>query len=195
MNLNRTRVDGAAMAALEALSAVSFVFRTPVHAVSRAAWLVPLCLVSCQPSVPVSGAEINHDAYVATDGANGRVSATGDTQTTGGGPDAVTPADASRGLPAEKNAPKLVMSAPKDGATTADPTVHVTGVVTDDTAVAALTLKVGLNVASPISFSPDDGTFAVDVALPPGAHKLVARAYDVAGNQATATVTVTVEST
>ncbi|WP_354699873.1 hypothetical protein DSM112329_00131 [Paraconexibacter sp. AEG42_29] len=81
--------------------------------------------------------------------------------------------------------PRVAITSPAAGSTTALDTVTATGTASDDRSLASLIVN-GLPVST-----ADDGSWSAPVALSPGANTIVARAIDSAGNATEASVAVT----
>ncbi len=146
---------------------------------------------ACQPNVPVvstrqpvdAGAAASDDVAVSPADAAADVPSTGDSG--GGQPDA-----GAFAWPQDKSPPTVIIAGPADGTAVKADKLPVTGHVSDDKAVAALSLRVGFNVPFPVKLAAN-GQFAVQVPMPVGTHTIVATAHDVGGNAGSAKVTVT----
>ncbi|GAA5514290.1 hypothetical protein Dcar01_03045 [Deinococcus carri] len=99
------------------------------------------------------------------------------------------------GQPGDTVAPTLTLTSPINGATTANP-VRLTGTASDNQSVARITYTLDGAAERDLDVTPGT-TVNLDAtlpALPAGAHTLVVRAYDAAGNTSNAvstTITVT----
>jgi Glucodextranase, domain B/Bacterial Ig-like domain len=80
--------------------------------------------------------------------------------------------------------PTLSLATPAPGSLTNQPQVQVAGTATDDTGIALLKVA-----GQPVAV--DNGSFAASVPVAEGANTIEVDAFDLAGNEQTATVTVT----
>lgn len=93
--------------------------------------------------------------------------------------------------PAETNPPTLAITSPDNGATL-PPTFTIAATATDDTAVARVEFYVdGLSVGNDTSAAGDGYALTVE-GVDPGSHELEVIARDPSGNEASATITITV---
>jgi len=147
---------------------------------------------SCQPAVPAAGPPPG-DA-LAGDGGGGQADAPD-----GMAPDFATTPPST--YPDDDQPPTVQITSPAAGAAFAPgQTIDVRGLVGDDRAVVALTLQVGPNTPRPIDAPrpPPAGATGGSQPLPfhavatlgVGDEEIVVRAYDVAGNEAQASVLV-----
>lgn len=127
-------------------------------------------IAACQPVVPGSG--------TAGDGPDNGDAARGDA--------AVAPPT----YPEDKTPPTVVITAPAQGSTVDTDTVAVRGTATDDVGIAALMVRVGLNVEQPAGLPARDGTFALSVSPGPGQQSITVRAVDIGGNAGSDTIEV-----
>jgi hypothetical protein len=80
--------------------------------------------------------------------------------------------------PDDELGPRVVITGPTEGSQATGPTVQVTGTVTDDRGIAALTVQVGGNVEIPVDPPDSEGAFLLEVTLGFGAQPIIVRAYD-----------------
>jgi hypothetical protein len=105
-------------------------------------------------------------------------------------PGDVGPGADSLGAPADAEPPVVTIRAPTDGAALTSARVSLRGETSDDVGVVAVSVKVGHNAAFWLPSEQDLRSFDLDIDVPLGQTPLVVTAYDAAGRDRSATVTV-----
>ena len=95
-------------------------------------------------------------------------------------------------VPPDTTAPSVVINEPEDGSKVSTSSVTVQGIIKDNVSTYDK-LQVYLNDATIISLRPD-GTFTQKVTLVEGSNTIKITAFDVAGNKAEKSITVTYEA-
>ncbi|MFG0251874.1 MAG: Ig-like domain-containing protein, partial [Phycisphaerales bacterium JB038] len=97
-------------------------------------------------------------------------------------------------VPGDEAPPAISFQTPEDGGEFGDSVVAVEVEATDDTAVARVRLSVDGGVAEELSPLPAAGRYGGQVLLQPGGHTLTATVTDGGGNEANASVRVSIDA-